>query len=199
MHSKQWDITSLPTRTRLAKLDRERVGVGPSHSAAAHVSSPAILDADATPDDIKCMYTLWSNTPGICPRETIPGAGETGTRFAAPSVFQCFTRELRKWCADGVSSEPQMAHPSNNSVYGRHYWQILKTCTEGKKKEMICGITSCLFANFWNTQTQNMYFPWCAYMQKKSTQRKKVNWIYVTFMGSGCPAGEWKRREGAEV
>lgn len=77
--------TSLPTPTKLARLE-QTLG-----SAAVPVGSPAILEADATPCGVKCLglYPGTKNSiPVMCPSETTPGSGETGTRFAVPAVFQ---------------------------------------------------------------------------------------------------------------
>lgn len=87
--------TSLPTPTKLARLEKRPTKLARLEqtlgSAAVPVGSPAILEADATPCSVKCLglYPGTKNSiPVMCPSETTPGSGETGTRFAVPAVFQ---------------------------------------------------------------------------------------------------------------
>ena len=71
---------------------------------------------------------------------------------------------------------------------------ILKTSTEGKKKEMICGITSCLQIS--ETHKHKIcIFPGVHICKKNPHNERR----WIGYMGNRCPARGWKRREGAEV
>lgn len=147
-------------------------------STDVHVGSPAFLEANLTHGEIKCIYILWPQTlhSKNVPQGHCPGYRGMGTRACGVSSASGLHREFRKLCVDHVQGA-QATYPRYFSLYRSHDRQTSETCAQGKKKEMKWDLwNNIILANFLNVQTQNIYFPHCAHIFKKSTQWKRVNW-----------------------
>ena len=149
--------------------EREEADEGPSSSATVHVDNPSHSGSKCNPTVTLNVHTFcnqkflsWDMAKRGC--TSCRGKQAQGLQrlqgFNPSQKSQEVMCRLRiQWAPDGP--------PKKQFIMQRHHWQILKTCTKGEKKEMICRTISCL----WISKTQKYkicIFPGMYICEKKN-------------------------------